>query len=154
MQIHFHALPNAEVDAARQAGQDAFGNPIEHHVSDGNAYPCRHCLGSIPYGEPYLVLAHRPFETTNPYPETGPIFLCTDCSQAPPSPQIPAILKSLSYILRGYTADERILYGTGGVVPTDQLATQAKRLFENPQIAFADVRSAANNCYQCRIKRA
>jgi hypothetical protein len=56
--------------------------------------------------------------------------------------------------VRGYTDDERILYGTGRVVPTPDIAKYAKELLENPQIAFVDVRSAANNCYQCRIERA
>lgn len=155
MTIRFTALPSDAVSALRTGGLDAYGEPVERHISDGDAYPCRHCLGAVAAGREYLILAHRPFDTRNPYAETGPIFLCADpCQRAPDSPTAPAILKSPSYILRGYTAQERILYGTGSVVATGDLAHAAKRLLANPDIAFCDVRSAANNCFQCRILRA
>ena len=67
---------------------------------------------------------------------------------------LPAILASPDYILRGYSADHRIVYGTGAVVPTAQLCTKAATQLENPSVAYLHVRSARNNCYQCRIDRA
>ena len=155
MTIKFHALPTDTVRKIRETGQDAYGNPVERHVSDGNAYPCRHCLGAVPEGADYLILAHRPFATNNPYAETGPIFLCADdCARAPVSSETPDILRSPSYILRGYTNEERILYGTGGVTSTAKIAERAGALLGDPKVAFVDVRSAANNCFQVRIKRA
>ena len=47
----------------------------ERQVSDGSAVPCRHCLSDVAAGEPFLILAHRPFPEAQPYAETGPIFL-------------------------------------------------------------------------------
>lgn len=154
MDIRFHALPTARVRAIRESGRDAYGNPVERHVSDGEVYPCRHCLGAVPEGQAYLILAHRPFASTSPYAETGPIFLCADdCGRAKETGAVPGILRAKEYIVRGYTADERIRYGTGGVVPTEQIAGVAARLLEQPDLAFVDVRSAANNCFQCRVFR-
>lgn len=154
MTLEFHALPSADVAQIRRAGRDSYGNPVETHVSDGGAYPCRHCLREIPAGRPYLVLAHRPFASDNPYAETGPIFLCADdCARADVGADVPAILRSAAYIVRGYGADERIVYGTGQVVPTPEIAAFAETLLARDEIAFVDVRSAANNCYQCRIRR-
>ena len=75
MRIAFHALPTETVKAIRISGRDAYGNLVERHRSDGTAYPCRHCLDVIPEGEDYLILAHSPFSRTQPYAETGPIFL-------------------------------------------------------------------------------
>ena len=78
MAITFHGLPTVQVAHIRQAMRDSYGGPVETHISDGDIGPCRHCMGAIPKGAPYLILAHRPFATQNPYAETGPIFLCAD----------------------------------------------------------------------------
>ncbi|WP_371225470.1 DUF1203 domain-containing protein [Roseovarius sp. 2305UL8-3] len=155
MSIRFHGLPTAEVQAAKKNGLDAYGGAIETHVSKGAAYPCRHCLGETLEGEDYLILAWRPFETTNAYAETGPIFLCAaECKAATPSSTVPDILRAPRYLVRGYSTDERIVYGTGEVVPTADIPEFAETLLNDPQIAFVDVRSASNNCFQCRVCRA
>jgi hypothetical protein len=110
MTIAFTGLPTAEVAAIRASGRDAYDNPIEHQVSDGVGVPCRHCLQQVPKGQGYLILAHRPFESRNPYAETGPIFLCADdCAPAVPGPDLPPMLASAQYIVRGYSAAERIV---------------------------------------------
>ncbi|WP_299349938.1 DUF1203 domain-containing protein [uncultured Shimia sp.] len=155
MSILFQALPTDTVQAIRASGLDAHGQPVERHLSEGSAYPCRHCLGEAPHGQDYLILAHRPFEAQHAYTETGPIFLCAEnCRRATPSPRVPPILKAPSYIVRGYDTDERIVYGTGQVTPTNLIAAYAAQLLDRPEIAFVDLRSAANNCFQCRVTRA
>lgn len=152
MPITFTGLPATEVAAIRATGLDAYGNPLEHHVSDGDGVPCRHCLRQVQAGKCYVVLAHRPFATRNPYAETGPIFLCAEpCAPAAPGPDLPPMLASARYIVRGYSTDERIVYGTGQVVPTERIADVAADLLDHAGIAFVDVRSASNNCFQCRI---
>lgn len=155
MNIQFVGLPSGQVAKTKASGRDAYDLPIETHPADGDAYPCRHCLGETPAGEDYLILAWRPFRSVNPYTETGPIFLCAaDCLAAQPSPEIPPILRSPSYLVRGYTQDESIRYGTGKVVETQHIPDYARLLLEDDQIAFVDVRSASNNCFQCRVRRA
>ena len=100
-----------------------------------------------------LILAHRPFPAPQPYAELGPIFLCADpCAQGGGEAR-PDILASPDYILRGYGADDRIVYGTGGVVATDMIPARAAALFDDPRVAYVHVRSARNNCYQLRIER-
>ena len=153
MIVEFHPLPSANVAAIRASGFDAYDNPVERAVSSGSGTPCRHCLQNVPEGEEYLILAHRPFDSRNPYAETGPIFLCaSDCTAPGPSPHVPDILGAPHHILRGYSADERIVYGTGQVVPTSEIPDRAARLLSQDGIAFADVRSASNNCFLCRIR--
>jgi len=153
MQIQFFGLPSRDVAQTKAIGRDAYDNAIEVHKAEGDAYPCRHCLGLTPQGQDYLILAYRPFESRNPYAETGPIFLCAaDCAAAVPSEQVPAILKSPAYLVRGYSKAERIVYGSGKVVATPRIPEYAKALLADPQIAFVDVRSASNNCFQCRIR--
>jgi len=152
--IRFVAL---DTDAARAllAGRpDANGQVPERHISDGSGVPCRHCLDQVGAGEPYLILAHRPFPAPQPYAEQGPIFIHAEpCRQATLDDAIPAMLGSPAYIVRGYGADDRIVYGTGSVVPTGEIPERAEELLADPEIAYLHVRSAANNCYQCRIER-
>ena len=149
------ALPTDQVRAYRSGAPDAYGMPPERAVSDGGGNPCRHCLREIPEGAEMLILAHRPFAAPQPYAETGPIFLCAEpCERHRDDGELPEVLTgSPDYLIRGYGADDRIVYGTGAVTPTDQLAAAAERILARSEVAYVHVRSARNNCYQARIDR-
>lgn len=151
--IRFVAMPEREAFAYLAGSPDAYGLAPERRVSPGG-YPCRHCLSDIAEGEGYLTLAYRPFPTLQPYAETGPIFLHAErCPRYAASDMLPPMLASPDYIVRGYDTDDRIVYGTGAVTPTAEIADRAARLLADPAIAYVHVRSARNNCYQCRIER-
>ena len=156
MTLTFSGMPTALADAYRAGALDANGQAPERKISDGEGVPCRHCLGYVQKGEPYLVLAYRPFPTLQPYAETGPIFLhaeaCLAYSPAQGRPQ--RLSGSSEVILRGYGADDRIVYGTGIVVPPSEVETKAEAIFAHDGVAYVHVRSATNNCYALRIDRA
>ena len=152
--IRFTPITTETVRAYQAGGPDAYGLAPERQVSDGGGNPCRHCLGMIPAGAGMLVLAHRPFPALQPYAETGPIFLCAEPCRPGGGEALPDMLASPDYIVRGYGADDRIVYGTGGVVPTAGIAGRAAELFSDARVAYVHVRSARNNCYQCRIDKA
>ncbi len=152
--IRYTPLPTPTVEALRAGGPDAYGQPPEHGVSNGSGNPCRHCLRMIPEGASMLILAHRPFDGLHPNAETGPIFLCADACAAYDGDVLPPVLQtSPDYLLKGYTADHRISYGTGRVTPSVEIEAYASTLLEDPKIAFVDVRSARNNCFALRITR-
>ncbi|MER8476824.1 DUF1203 domain-containing protein [Mesorhizobium sp. M1163] len=154
MTLKFKALPTDAVRALQRGGPDAYDLKPERQISDGDGVPCRHCLKNVAAGEAYLVLAYRPFPELQPYAETGPIFLhAEECERAAEGETLPDILESSDYIVRGYGKDDRIVYGSGGVIPTDAIAARAETLFERDDIAYVHIRSARNNCYQCRIDR-
>ncbi|MDB5666111.1 DUF1203 domain-containing protein [Cypionkella sp.] len=152
--IRFTPIPTAIVRAYQAGGLDANGQTPERHLSDGPGTPCRHCLQNIPKGAGMLILAHRPFPAPQPYAELGPIFLCADPCEAGGGEAIPAILTSPEYIIRGYSAEHRIIYGTGAVVATATIPAEAETRLTDPRIAYLHIRSARNNCYQLRIDRA
>jgi hypothetical protein len=153
-QIKFHPLPTQTVAALRAGGPDANGLPAEHAISDGSGNPCRHCLQQIPAGARMLICAHRPFGAAQPYAETGPIFLCADyCAAYKGDTPPPILTTSAGYLLKGYTNDERISYGTGSIKSPEELPAYAASLLDRPEIAFVDVRSASNNCFMTRIMR-
>jgi hypothetical protein len=143
-----------EIARALQAGGfDSYGLLPERRVSDGGGNPCRHCLRMIPEGAGMLVLAHRPFGNLQPYAETGPIFLCADPCDAGGGVELPEMLASPDYIVRGYGPDERIVYGTGGVVATGDIPARASEVLAMPGVGFVHIRSARNNCFQVRVER-
>ncbi|MFD1883369.1 DUF1203 domain-containing protein [Paracoccus pacificus] len=152
--IRFLPLPGEKVAALRAGGRDAYDCLPERAVSDGEGNACRHCLGLIPKGAAMLILAYWSFDTAQPYAETGPIFLCADPCRPWSGTGMPSMLESSSYLLRGYTADQRIRYGTGKIVARDEIAGYATELLSRDEISFVDVRSARNNCFQTRIVRA
>ncbi|HPE25863.1 MAG: DUF1203 domain-containing protein [Rhodobacteraceae bacterium] len=154
MQIRFQPLDSETVRALRAGWPDAHGQPAERVRAEGGGNPCRHCLDFVPDGAEMLVCAHRPFPAPQPYAETGPIFLCAAACAPWAGQGVPPILRSgPDYLLKGYDARHRIVYGTGGVVAAAKVAARAEDLLARPEIAFVDVRSARNNCFQARIRR-
>lgn len=153
MPIRFVALDSALAHALQSGGQDANGQVPERLVAKGGE-PCRHCLSPIAAGEAMLVVAHRPFPALQPYAELGPIFLhAASCAQGG-GPALPRFLQSPRYIVRGYSAADRIVYGTGAIIDTPAIPAHAQAMLEDDTIAYCHVRSATNNCYHCRIERA
>ncbi len=155
MAIRCIALPTERVRELQSGAADDYGLMPERRISDGDGVPCRHCLRHVAAGEAYLVLAYSPFPERQPYAETGPIFLHAGaCERAEDGPDLPPISAGTpDYIVRGYGADDRIVYGTGAVTPTECVAARAAELFNRPDVAYIHVRSARNNCYQFRIER-
>ena len=149
--MRFSPISTPIARAYQSSGLDANGQVPERQISDGDGNPCRHCLNLIPKGAEMLVLAHRPFPAPQPYAEVGPIFLCADACEAGGGEDMPQILESPTYILRGYGPDDRIVYGTGAVVAIETLPEEAARRLADPRVAYVHVRSARNNCFQVRI---
>lgn len=155
MSIRFLPMPTETATAYWNGVDDAYGMKPERQISDGDGVPCRHCLRLVGAGEPYLILAHRPFPALQPYAETGPVFLHAEpCKAHEPSEKIPPMLTSRDYIVRGYSRTDRILYGTGAVVANAQITAYAEDLLARDDVAYLHIRSARNNCYQCRVERA
>ena len=154
--LHFVALPTSEVRALQSGGLDANGQVPERRPSDGVGNPCRHCLQDIEAGEEMLILSYRPFPTPQPYAEAGPIFLhgrrCAGYLEQAQPPSM--FLERRQMLIRGYSSDHRIKYGTGRIVATTDLAEECAAVIQEPDIAYVHLRSASNNCYQCRVERA
>lgn len=154
MPITFLPYDQTFVDALRAGGPDAYGLQAEQATSDGEGNPCRSCLCNIPRGAAMLICAGRPFAAVQPYAETGPIFLCGDACAPWDGAGVPPIMQaSPDYLLKAYSADDRIIYGTGQITAAKQIVAVASDLLAQSNVAFVDVRSARNNCFQTRINR-
>ena len=155
-QVRFVSMASEEAEDYWAGGLDANGHAAEKTLSDGKKNPCRHCLTEIGEGRGMLVLAYRPFPAPQPYAEVSPIFLCADpCQRHPDDRRLPEMFHNRDrLLLRGYGADHRIRYGTGQVVEIGSLERVAEQILADSRVDYIHMRSASNNCYQCRIERA
>lgn len=154
MQIEFTGYDAVFVASVRSGGVDANGQVAERTVSDGGGNPCRSCLHDIPKGAGMLICAGRPFAALHPYAETGPIFLCADdCAPWLGKGVPPVLTTSPDYLVKAYSADERIIYGTGQITLSGNILDVAGQLLSRDEVAFVDIRSSRNNCFQTRVRR-
>jgi len=152
MKIRYTALPTDKVRKLLSKGFDANGQLPEKSLSDGNGNECRHCLQEIPLGRPMLILAYRPFSKIQPYAEVGPIFICANqCERYQEIAGTPDLYCNRDMLIRGYDSNDRIIYGTGKVVPMSNIEQEALLLFDKPSLSYVHVRSPTNNCYHFRI---
>jgi len=154
-QVRFNPIPTAFAQSIWKGGLDANSMKAEHHISDGNGVPCRHCLCQVAAGDAYLILAYRPFPAPQPYAEIGPIFLHAEpCLAYEDRENTPAMfLGGEPRIVRGYDGEDRIVYDTGRIVRPEEIVSYARDLLSNPEIAYIHVRSSMNNCFSFRIDR-
>ena len=153
--IRITPMPTDQAQAFWRGEKDAHGMAPERHISSGSGVPCRHCLQEVAAGAPYLVLAYRPFAEKQPYAEVGPVFLHAEpCSAYQKQREIPAnVLMGESRLLKAYSRDDRIIYGTGKIVPPEEIANYAEALLARDDTAYVHVRSSQNNCYTFQIDR-
>jgi len=154
--IKFTSMSTAEARAYQSGQADANGQLPERHMSDGDGVPCRHCQRDVAAGEPYLILAYRPFPEPQPYAEVGPIFLHGEpCERYPSTDKTPPMFMKPGrrYLLKGYRSDDRIYYGTGEIVVPEEVAAAAARILARPTPPMSMCARRSTHCFQCRIDR-
>lgn len=154
MKLSIRGIPTDYVNSIRGGGLDANRQPAVSRVAAGGANPCRHCLQLIADGDDKLVLAYTPFNSPQPYAETGPIFLHAKDCLLYESGELPAWFPYLQpAIIRGYGYDNWIKYETGEIVPGQALRSTSEKILADETIAYVHIRSKFN-CFQCRVDRA
>lgn len=155
--ITVSAMPTDHAQALRAGGPDANGHAPERAICPGDGYaPCRHCLHYIPEGKEMLILAYRPFDSLQPYAEAGPVFLCAEPCERWESDGLPPVLQRTgeARLLKGYSPDDRIVYGLGRIVAPGDIPAEAGDILADDRVAYVHVRSSTNNCFTCRIDAA
>lgn len=149
----YKPIPTDTVRNLQNGQKDANGHLPERHIADETGLPCRHCLKEVSMGDEYLILSYKPFESTQPFAERGPIFLhAKACNTYEDTENLPAMYSpDSSTLMRGYDRHERIVYGTGEVVKNTEIETTAKKILNTDRVKFIHARSATNNCFQYRI---
>lgn len=152
IQFQIRPLSPEVATVARNTRVDQFGNSLPV-VRDGNPHQCRVCLTLSHPDEGVILLAHRPFETNQPYAETGPIFVHErPCQPYADASTYPPDFPRSAVVLRGYSSDDRIL--DAQAVGKREVEAVITELFANPEIAYLHARNLGYGCFMFRIDRA
>src|SRR5215203_1796954 len=146
-QTNFQIRPlSSEVaEAARQTRLDRFGNSLKV-LRDGNPHQCRVCLTMSHPDEGVILLAHRPFESNQPYAETGPIFVHErPCQPYADSSTYPPEFPRSAVVLRGYSSQDHIVGAEA--VEERMVETVIGEMFANPAIEYIHARNLGYGCF-------
>ncbi len=141
-------LPTDEIERLRRAPRDDFGNGLEPLEASG---PCRHCLRYALPGERLVLAAYSPFDRSNAYRETGPVFMHADGCAPFAGEGLPPAFAEKPLALRGYDAEQTI--ARAEIVVDGTAHARVAALLADPAIAFVHARSFTHGCYLFRIER-
>ncbi len=155
--FRYAAIPTEVAQRIRSTLRDDFRNELRVWISDAEGNPCRHCLRMTRPGDRLILFAYRPFATSGPYAETGPIFIHADaCARYDGRSGFPEDFTVRALTLRAYGNTER-----GDISIVDAEVSQPgcasqglTRLFAAERVQFVHARNQAWGCYDFRIDRA
>ena len=146
-------IPSQRAKELQNGGLDANQQTPIIEIAHGLGNPCRHCLTQIAEGDEMLIFSYRPFETLQPYAETGPIFLHKESCELFESNQLPKWFVNLEpAIVRGYDKNHWICYETAEVVSGCDLTKTCVNILNNEKVSYLHIRSKFN-CFQCKVER-
>ena len=151
--VSFHIRPiGADVaDRIRRTLKDDFGNALSVQAVDEPA-PCRVCLRRSNAGERLILFAYRPFESSGPYAEVGPVFIHADaCQPYSEQDRFPEDYVERTLTMRGYN-DRGTIQTAELSVPGAPEASLA-HLFADERVRFVHVRNPTWGCYQFAVER-
>jgi Protein of unknown function (DUF1203) len=144
------AIASAVADRVRETLEDGFGNTLE--VWESDPVPCRHCLQITASGEPVILFAYRPFDSSGPYAEIGPVFVhARRCERYADTRIFPQDFRERVLTMRGYNAAGRI--ETAELSAPGRPEESIARLFTNERVRFIHVRNPSWGCYDFRVDR-
>ena len=149
--FRIEAIPAAELNRVRAAGQDIEGNPFTPRDADGGE-PLRCCLRPSRAGERIALIAYRPSGTAGAYAERGPVFIHAEaCAGYPADGGWPPEFRDRQQVLRAYDAAGRIADAIL-VEGVDAEAGIAK-LFDDPAHVVVHSRNVLYGCYMFTVSR-
>lgn len=102
--------------------------------------------------EGVILLAHRPFESNQPYAETGPIFVHErPCQPYNDSFTYPPEFPRSAVVLRAYSNEDRIVGAEA--VGERVVETVIEEILANPAVEYIHARNLGYGCFMFRINR-
>jgi hypothetical protein len=152
MSFQYLPIDDETVRAVRETLHDAHGNALHVQTSNDDSAPCRSCLRVTPRGTRLILFAHRPFSTSGPYAETGPVFVCADaCEPYRANDVFPPDFRSRKLVFRAYDTEGSIHDATLAH-GADAERTLAE-LFASDAVRTVHVRNPAWGCFDFAVER-
>ena len=149
----FRILPLATeiADTARHAANAGAADHALITVDTPESAPCRHCLRWAQPGERVILFPYAAIPSSQPYSETGPIFVhANECQRYSATNEYPADFRN-GRVFRAYDSKYNII--DAQIVNGREPEVVIQSLFQNPDTAFVDVRSVTRGCFTFRVLR-
>jgi Protein of unknown function (DUF1203) len=139
-------------EAARHAVNAGAADHALITVDSPESAPCRHCLRWAEPGERVILFPYAAIPSGHPYAETGPIFVHDDpCERYSAPNEYPVDFRD-GRVFRAYDSNYNMI--DGRIVNGSEPEVVIESLFQNPETAFVDARSATRGCFTFRVQRA
>jgi Protein of unknown function (DUF1203) len=146
------ALETETAGAARRRAQAGASDHAIVIADSPDGYPCRHCLCWGKPGERMILFPFASIAPGRPYSESGPIFVHAEaCERYAATHEFPAAFRG-SRVLRAYDSRDNMI--NAHVLNGEEPEAVIKKLLQNPETAFLQVRSVTRGCYTMKIERA
>jgi Protein of unknown function (DUF1203) len=150
--FHIIALATEIAEAARRVVKTGAADHALITVDSPGSAPCRHCLRWAQPGERVILFPYAAIPAGHPYSETGPIFVhANECQRYSASNEYPADFRN-GRVFRAYDSNYNII--NAQVMNGSEPEAVIESLFQNPDTAFVDARSATHGCFTFRVQRA
>jgi hypothetical protein len=140
----------------RQTGEDDYGNPIRRmEASDGNGFPCRHCLEAGVAGDTMLLGSYNLPRPLGIYWTPSPIFVhARSCRAFTAKNEIaPTVSVNALVSVRAYDGSDQLIYDLGEVCAGDVADTPLERALADPRTEFVNIHTARPGCLLTRVER-
>ena len=145
-------LPTEIAHAARHAVEAGASDHAIVSADSPGSSPCRHCLRWAQLGERVILFPYAAIPSGHPYSETGPIFVhANECQRYSATNEYPADFRN-GRVFRAYDSKYNII--DAEIVNGREPEVVIEDLFQNPDTAFVDARSATRGCFTFRVQRA
>lgn len=145
-------LPTDVADAAREAARRGARDHAIVNVAAPHTAPCRHCLRWAQPGERVILFPYASIPPDRPYTESGPIFVHeAPCESYGATNNYPPDFRQ-GRVLRAYDSQDNMI--DASVVEGEEPEAVIAKLFQNPEAAFLQARSATRGCFTFRVERA
>jgi hypothetical protein len=145
-------LPAEFVSIVRNTRRDLHGHEVAVRIDQGR-HQCRSCLRLTEPNERYWLFSYTPFDSDQPYAETGPIFIHDrECDPYSAIAEYPPEFPRHHAVLRAYNAADEI--EDAKLVGERRVEEVIAELFENSCVAYIHARNSEYGCFMFRIDRA
>jgi hypothetical protein len=149
----FRIVP-IRTEIAEAARREAEAGAPDHAFVTADSpkgYPCRHCLRWAQPGERMILFPFAAIPPGHPYSETGPIFVHAEpCQRYAAANEFPSEFRK-GRVIRAYDSKPNII--AAEVVNGTEPEAIIEKFLQNPETAFAHVRSASHGCYTMEVER-
>jgi len=125
------------------------GDSIVRVDAEGGA-PLRCCLRDSNPGERIALISVAPPGPAGAYRETGPVFVHADRCAGPVGDSYPDQWRARRQVVRAYDSTGSIVGGELVEASADHESV-AKRLLDDPEVAFLHTRNVVHGCYMLMI---